>query len=149
MLDEARLGGGTARRLFGYLAYRGGALGKELAGCGVLLATERAERRREERQQVEVAFASLEHEFRLGETLIKTLVGLATRIAAKVTAYTFAFLIDRRLGRPQGRIKELWARHPRNTHLASWWPRQNPRDLESRFRYSSSPRQTRPEALGW
>jgi hypothetical protein len=38
-----------------------------------------------------------------------TLVGLATRIAAKITAYTYAFLINRRLDRPQGRIKELWA----------------------------------------
>jgi hypothetical protein len=44
-----------------------------------------------------------------GETLAITLVGLATRIAAKITAYTYAFLINRRLDRPQGRIKELWA----------------------------------------
>jgi hypothetical protein len=26
-----------------------------------------------------------------------------------MTAYTYAFLINRTLGRPQGRIKELWA----------------------------------------
>jgi hypothetical protein len=26
-----------------------------------------------------------------------------------MTAYTYAFLINRMLGRPQGRIKELWA----------------------------------------
>jgi len=26
-----------------------------------------------------------------------------------MTAYTYAFLINRILGRPQGRIKELWA----------------------------------------
>ena len=38
-----------------------------------------------------------------------TLVGLVTRIAAKMTAYTYAFLINGVLGRPQGRIKELWA----------------------------------------
>jgi len=38
-----------------------------------------------------------------------TFVGLATRIAAKVTAYTYAFLVNRLLGRPQGRIKDLWA----------------------------------------
>ena len=39
-----------------------------------------------------------------------TLVGLATRIASKITAYTYdALLINRMLGRPQGRIKELWA----------------------------------------
>jgi hypothetical protein len=34
---------------------------------------------------------------------------LVTRIAAKMTAYTYALLINRVLGRPQGRIKELWA----------------------------------------
>ena len=42
-----------------------------------------------------------------------TLIGLATtRIAAKIAAYnTYAFLVNSRvLGRPQGHIKELWAR---------------------------------------
>ena len=38
-----------------------------------------------------------------------TLVGLATRIAAKIAAYTYAFAVNRMLGRPQGRIKALWA----------------------------------------
>jgi hypothetical protein len=36
-------------------------------------------------------------------------VGLVSRIAAKITAYTYAFLVNRMLNRPQGRIKELWA----------------------------------------
>jgi len=45
----------------------------------------------------------------LGETLAKTLVGLATRIATKITAYTYAFLVNRLLRRPQGRIRNLWA----------------------------------------
>jgi hypothetical protein len=45
----------------------------------------------------------------LGETLARTLTGLASRIAAKVTAYTYSFLVNRKLGRPQGRVKELWA----------------------------------------
>ncbi len=61
------------------------------------------------RQQVEIAFSSLKRIFGLGETLATTLVGLLTRIASKMTAYTYAFLINRMLGRPQGRIKELWA----------------------------------------
>ena len=61
------------------------------------------------RQQVEIAFASLKREFRLGETLATTLTGLVTRIAAKICAYTYALLINRMLGRPQGHIKELWA----------------------------------------
>ncbi len=104
----ADLGDGAARELFGDLAYRSGALEAALAQRGVRLVTERA-KQRGERQQVEIAFASLKREFRLGETLAKTLTGLATRIAAKMTAYTYAFLVDRLLGRPQGRIKELWA----------------------------------------
>lgn len=40
------------------------------------------------RLQVEVAFASLRREFRLGETLASILIGLATTIAAKIAAYT-------------------------------------------------------------
>ena len=38
---------------------------------------------------MEIALASLKREFRLGETLASTLVGLATRIAAKIAAYTY------------------------------------------------------------
>jgi hypothetical protein len=47
--------------------------------------------------------------FGLGETLATTLVGLASSIAAKICAYTYAFLVNRLLGRPQVRIKEPWA----------------------------------------
>ncbi len=101
--------GDVARRLLGDLAYRSGALGEELAEAGVLLATQRADRRPAIRQQVEVCFAALKRTFGLGETLAKTLVGLVTRIAAKVTAYTYGLYVNRLLGRPQGRIKELWA----------------------------------------
>jgi hypothetical protein len=61
------------------------------------------------RQRVEIAFSSLKRVFGLGETLATTLVGLATRIAAKMTAYTYAFLVNRVLSRPQGKIKDLWA----------------------------------------
>jgi hypothetical protein len=102
--------GTVARRLLGDLAYRSGALGEELAEAGVLLATEKAHRRAPTRQQVEVCFAALKRVFGLGETtLAKTLVGLAIRVAAKVTAYTYGLYVNRLLGRPQGRIKELWA----------------------------------------
>ncbi len=100
---------GVARRLFGDLAYRSGTLKEELAEAGVVLAAERAERRPAVRQQVEVCFAALKSVFGLGETLAKTLVGLVTRIAAKVAAYTYGLYINRLLGRPQGRIKELRA----------------------------------------
>jgi hypothetical protein len=109
LLAEAGLGGGVARRLLGDLAYRGAQLEEELAEGGVLLATERADRRPGVRQQVEVTFAILKRVFGLGETLAKTLAGLATRIAAKICAYTYAFVVNRLLGRPQGRVKELWA----------------------------------------
>ena len=100
---------GVARRLLGDLAYRSGELGKELAEAGVVLATEKAARRPPLRQQVEVCFAALKGVFGMDATLAKTLTGLATRICAKVAAYTYGLYINRLLGRPQGRIKELWA----------------------------------------
>ena len=105
-LDELN---GVARKLFGDLAYRSGTLKEELAESGVLLATERAEHRPATRQQVEVCFATLKRVFGLDGTLAKTLVGLATRVAAKVSAYTYGLYVNRLLGREQGRIKELWA----------------------------------------
>jgi Transposase DDE domain len=108
LLEGANLGEDIARRLFGDLAYRSEALEKALAGTGVLLVTERS-RQNGKRQQIEIALASLKRVFRLGETLATTLVGLVTRIAAKICAYTYAFLVNRRLERPQGRIKDLWA----------------------------------------
>ncbi|MDP8948909.1 MAG: hypothetical protein M3N00_01505 [Actinomycetota bacterium] len=48
-----------ARKLLGDLAYRGRRLKGSLAGCGILLVTERAEQRGF-RQQGEIALASLE-----------------------------------------------------------------------------------------
>jgi IS5 family transposase len=98
---------GAARKLFGDLAYRGGELEEELAEAGVLLRTEKADRRPTIRQQVEVCFAALKRVLGAGETLAKTLTGLVTRIAAKVAAYTLGLYVNRLLGRPQGRIKEL------------------------------------------
>ena len=108
LLAEAGLGEAVARRLLGDLAYRSESLEEALADCGILLVTERS-RQGGKRQQVEIAIASLKRVFGIGETLATTLVGLVTRIAAKIAAYTYAFLVNRRLGRPQGRIKELWA----------------------------------------
>ncbi len=96
------------RRLLGDLAYRSEGLQEALADFGILLVTERS-RQGGKRQQVEIALASLKRVFGIGETLATTLVGLVTRMAAKITAYTYAFLVNRRLGRSQGRIKELWA----------------------------------------
>jgi hypothetical protein len=109
LVAEAALGEGVARRLLADLAYRSEQLRKALAEVGILLATERSEWRHGLRQQIEIALSSLKRVFGLGESLATTLIGLATRIAAKITAYTYAFVINRVLGRPQGRIKELWA----------------------------------------
>ena len=110
LLAEADLGEEVARKLLGDLAYRSRELEEELAELGIMLVTSEASARRAGvRQQVEICFSSLKRIFGLGETLATTLVGLVTRIAAKMTAYTYAFLVNRMLGRPQGRIKELWA----------------------------------------
>ena len=114
LLAEAGMVGGeeqeVARRLLGDLAYRSRELQEELAEVGIALVTSEAGARRPGvRQQVEICFSSLKRVFGVGETLAKTLVGLVTRIAAKMTAYTYAFVVNRVLGRPQGRIKELWA----------------------------------------
>ena len=110
LLDEADLVEEVARKVLGDLAYRSRELEEELAESGiVLLSSEASARRPGIRQQIEICFSSLKRVFGLGETLATTLVGVATRIAAKMTAYTYAFLINRLLGRPQGRIKELWA----------------------------------------
>jgi hypothetical protein len=102
------LGDGAARRLLGDLAYRSEELKDALAEVDILLVTEPSERRGV-RQQIEIALSSVKRVFGLGETLATTLVGLATRIATKIAAYTYAFVVNRMLGRPQGRIKELWA----------------------------------------
>ena len=109
LLNEAALGDEVARKLLGDLAYRSEDLREALEEVGILLATERSERRHGARQHIEIAISSLKRVFGLGETLAITLVGLATRIAAKIAAYTYAFLVNRQLDRPQGRIKELWA----------------------------------------
>ena len=109
LITEARLEDGVARKLLGDLAYSSQELREVLAEMEILLATERSERRRGVRQYIEIAFSSLKRVFGLGETLATTLVGLAIRIATKICAYTYAFVVNRILGRPQGRIKELWA----------------------------------------
>jgi hypothetical protein len=109
LINEAALGKAVAMRLLGDLAYQSEQLRKALAEVGILLATESSERRHGVRQHIEIALSSLKRVFGLGETLATTLIGLATRIAAKICAYTYAFVVNRVLGRPQGRIKDLWA----------------------------------------
>jgi hypothetical protein len=111
LLDGADLGEEVARKkLLGDVAYRSQELEEELAESGIVLVSSEASAGRPGvRQQIEIACSSLKRIFGLGETLATTLVGLVSRIAAKMRAYTYAFLINRTLGRPQGRIKELWA----------------------------------------
>ena len=109
--EEAKSGEEVARKLLADLAYRSEDLAEGLlAGSGIALLTSEASGRRPGvRQQIEIAFSSLKRVFGLGETLATTIIGLATRIAAKMTAYTYALLINRMMSRPQGRIKELWS----------------------------------------
>jgi len=108
LLGEANLRDDLARRLLGDLAYRSEALGHALAECGISLVTQRADQHGQ-RQRIEIALSSLKRAFGLDGTLATTLVGLASRIAAKICAYTYGFQVNRLLGRAQGRIKELWA----------------------------------------
>jgi hypothetical protein len=54
----------------------------------MLLATERAERRCMVRQHIEITLSSLKRAFGLSETLATTLIRLATRIVAKIAAYS-------------------------------------------------------------
>ena len=77
-----------ARKLLGDLAYQSEASEQELAEHGIALITERS-RQYGARQQVEIAFSSLKRVFGVEETLATTLTGLARRLAAKVTAYTY------------------------------------------------------------
>ena len=65
LINEAALGEGVARRLLGDLAYRSEDLREALAEVGILLATERAERRRGARQHIEIALSSLKRVFGL------------------------------------------------------------------------------------
>ena len=109
LLGGAQLSEGLARRVLGDLAYRSEQLGATLADGGISLVTERS-RQHGARQQAEVAFSTLKGVFGIERTLAKTLVGLATRVVAKICAYTYGgYYVNRLLGRPQGRVKDLWA----------------------------------------
>lgn len=108
LVVEAGLTEEVARRLFGDLAYNSGPLRDTLAEGEIALITKRADQRGV-RQQIEIAFANLKGVFCLGHTLASTLSGIVMRILAKITAYTFGLYINRMLGRPQGKLKELWA----------------------------------------
>ena len=108
LLSEAGLGEKVARRLLGDLAYHSEPLEDELAEVGVSLVTERSGQNGK-RQQVEIAFSALKRIFGIERTLATTLVGLVTRIVAKISAYTYAFYVNRLLERAQGRLKDLWA----------------------------------------
>jgi Transposase DDE domain len=77
-----------ARKVLGDLAYQSEASERKLAEHGIALVTERA-RQQGVRQQVEIAFSSLKRVFGAEETLATTLTGLATRLASKITTYTF------------------------------------------------------------
>ncbi len=108
LLGDARLGEDLARRSLGDLAYRSEESEGEPTEAGIALVTE-CSRQSGKRQQAEVSFSALKRTFGIDLAPAKTLVGLTTRIAAKIAAYTYAFYVNRLLGRPQGRMKDLWA----------------------------------------
>ena len=99
LVAEADLGGEVARKLLGDLAYKSQELEEQLAELGIVVVTNEASARGSGvRQQIEIVFSSLKRTFGLGQALATTLVGLVTRIAAKVTAYTYAFHIKPGVG---------------------------------------------------
>ena len=48
-----------------------------------------------ERRRAEIAFSSLKRVFGIDRTLATTPIGLATRVVAKIAAYTYAFYVNR------------------------------------------------------
>jgi len=56
-----------------------------------------------------VCFAALKRVIGPRRTLAKKSARLVTRIAGNATAYACGLYVNRLLGRPRGRIKELWA----------------------------------------
>jgi hypothetical protein len=101
----------------GELAYRSEGLKEALAEVDILLVTEPSERRGGLRQRVEIAISSPKRVFGLSETLASTLVGLATRIAAKIAAYTYAFALNRMFREVLKGASRSCGHDPDNTHL--------------------------------
>ena len=85
LLGGARLSEGLARRVLGDSSYRSEQSGATLADGGICLVSERS-RQHGARQQAEVAFSTLKGVFGIERTPAKTLVGLATRVVAKICA---------------------------------------------------------------
>jgi hypothetical protein len=103
----------VARRLLGDLAYHGEAPEEALADCGVLLMTERS-RQGGKRQQVEIALASLKlwSSGSARRWRPRWLVGVSGHQDRREDRRLQHLRLPGqpcRLGRPQGRIKELWA----------------------------------------
>jgi hypothetical protein len=59
------------------------------------------------RQRIEGVFAQLKDQFALERHRAKQIDGLLARVAGKITAYTCAQTLNRRLGRPLGRMADL------------------------------------------
>ena len=87
LIAEAALGDGVARRLLGDLAYSSEDLREALAEkLASFWPPSEPRQRRGVRQHIEIALSSLKRVCGLGENSATTLIGLATRIAAKIAA---------------------------------------------------------------
>ena len=106
-LDE----GGVAGRLFGDLAQRSKKLAEELAEAGVVLTAERSERRPAVSQQVEACFAALKQaRLRSGRDAGEDARGVGHQGRGEGGGLHLRLVRQpAALGRPQGRVKELWA----------------------------------------
>jgi hypothetical protein len=109
LLAEATLGHGAARRLLGDLAYRSERLKVALAEVDILLVTEPSERRRGQAASGDCHLQSQEGIWPGRDAGDHPRGAGYQDLKAKIAAYTYAFVVNRMLGRTQGHIKELWA----------------------------------------
>ena len=95
-------------RLFGDLAYHGEQLEEELAESGILLGKRAGQTaawgKAADRDRLCKPQAGFWSRRDVGED---SRWACRQDIKAKITVYTYAFLVNRLMGRPQGRIKDL------------------------------------------
>jgi len=105
----AKLGEGVARRLLGDLAYRSEQLREAVTEVGVLFS-DRARQVAMWRQPARRdRYLELEAGVKSWRDVGYHAGGTGDEDRDKICAYTYALSVNRRLDRPQGRIRELWS----------------------------------------